>query len=319
VRRSLKEVRVAARAARAARALLAAGATAAVLASVLVPVSAFGAASGGEGGGTITVGAGDGGSSGGDPGSSAGGDGASGPGAIPWQCTYEKLVLNDDGGSVGGPTPGSWYSVTCVDTQTGASTTDTEWIPDQSTTTSPPVDPRSVALEAENSLRLPAPVSHLNPASASVVNLPTWLWVDAGIWHSYSVSASVGSVSATAVATPHSVEWSMGDGGAVVCDGPGTPFDPYIASSEQSTGCSYTYARSSAGQPSPDGSPDDAIFEVRATVNWSVSWSAQGAAGGGELPSLTTSTSTAERVVQVESINELVAMAEGHGDRGSAE
>ncbi len=270
----------------------------------LTPGRAVAAASGTDGGGTVTVGAGDGGSSGGGPGAPGGNGGGTGSGVDPWQCAYELLVLNDEGGA-GGSTPGNWYSVTCVDSETGASTTQTEWIPDQPTPASPPVDPRSVALDAENSLRLPAPELYFNPAFAGVVNLPTWLWIDPGIWHAYSVSASVGSVSATAVATPVSVQWTMGDGGVVVCEGPGVPFDPYLASSGQSTQCAYTYLRSSEGQPSPDGRPDDASFDVRATVTWAVSWSATGAAGGGSLPSLTTSTTSAERVVQVESINEL--------------
>jgi hypothetical protein len=42
--------------------------------------------------------------------------------------------------------------VTCTDQSSGASTTQTEWIPDQSIATAPAVDPRSLALQAERSL-----------------------------------------------------------------------------------------------------------------------------------------------------------------------
>jgi hypothetical protein len=191
--------------------------------------------------------------------------------------------------------------VTCTDSETGATTTQTEWIADQTPTGAPSVNPYDVALQAENSIRLPAPTPYFNPSGTTVVNLSTWLWIGAGIWHADSVSASVGSVSATAVAVPVSVTWRMGDGSVVVCDGPGTPFDP--AAALPATTCSHTYAESSAGQPSPDGNPNDGSFVVTVSVTWSVSWSARGAAGGGDLPSLVTATTTRLRVEQIESID----------------
>ena len=203
----------------------------------------------------------------------------------------------------GGPTPGSWYSVTCTDQITGASVTQTEWIPDQSVTSIPAVNPYAVALEAENSLRLPSPTGYFNPPGVSVVNLPTWFWINAGLWHPYSVTATAGSVSATAVATPLAVTWVTGDGGVTTCDGPGIPFEPEQSLSQQSTYCSHRYTTSSLGQPSPDGNPNDAAFTVSITIDWSVSWSAQGDSNGGELPSLFTSSSRSVRVEQVESVD----------------
>src|SRR5664280_1056455 len=74
----------------------------------------------------------------------------------------------------------------------------------------------------------------------------------------------------------------MGDGGQVTCSGPGTPYNLGQPSSGQSTQCEYSYLRSSAGQPSSDGNPDDGAFAVSATVSWAVSWTAQGAAGAAE-------------------------------------
>jgi len=211
--------------------------------------------------------------------------------------------LNDEGGfAAGGPTPGSWYSVTCINQVTGASTTATEWIPDQAAATAPAANPYVLALQAENSLRLPSPTTHFNPAGFSVVNLATWLWIGAGMWHPYAVTATVGTVSATAVATPESVTWVMGDGGDETCGGPGTPFDP-AGPADQSTNCLHTYSTSSMGQPSPDANPNDGAYPVVATVQWSVTWSAVGAPGGGALPPLTTSTSTSIRVEQVQSVN----------------
>jgi hypothetical protein len=299
------------RAPRAAVLTMVIGALAAVVAGVVLGSRpSFGAASGSDGpGGTVSVGASTGGSSGptaGEPAGQGGSGGGNGSGASPWTCTYTKLVLNDEGGiAPGGPTPGSWYSVTCNDGLTGATVTQTEWIPNQTapaTPATPAVDPRALALQAEQSLELPSPTLHSNPSRASVVNLPTWLWVDGAIWHSYSVTASAGPVSATAVATPVSVTWTLGDGAVVSCGGPGAPFDPGKLATQQTTSCAHTYRISSAGQPAADGDSGGGSFVVVATVSWSIGWSAQGAPGGGSLPALSTSSSTRLRVEQVESI-----------------
>ncbi len=271
-----------------------------------IPGTALGATSGGDGpGGTVTVGAGDSGPSGGAPGGSSGGTGpGTGATGSGWTCTSIKLVLNDGGGiAPGGPTPGSWYSVICTNLATGSSVTQTVWIPDQAPVPTGGVDPYSIALQAERSMVLPRPTLQFNPSGTAVVNLPTWLWIGADLWHAFAVTASVGPVSATAVAVPEAVTWTMGDGATVVCSGPGTPYDTTRPASQQSTGCAYTYPVSSVGQPSPDGNPDHGSFSVQATVTWSVTWSAQGASGGGQLPSLSTSTSALMRVQQVESVN----------------
>ncbi len=269
---------------------------------------AYGGASGSDGpGGSVTVGAGSGSGSGGAPGGpgTSGGPGGAGSGgsSSPWACTYTALTLNDNSLPPGGPTPGAWYSVTCVDHTTGVQTTQTEWIPDQAAAGAPQVDPYSLALQAEHSMELPRPLIATDPGGASVVNLATWLWIDPSSWHGYQVTASAGPVSATASALPVSVTWSMGDGDSVTCLGPGTPYDPQLADSLQSTDCSYRYAVSSAGQPAVDGNPNDGAFTVTATIAWSVSWSAHGAPGGGTLPSLSTSAAVPLRVQQVESVN----------------
>jgi hypothetical protein len=135
-----------------------------------------------------------------------------------------------------------------------------------------------------------------------VVNIPTWLWIDPSIWRPFAASATAGAVTATAVATPSSVTWSMGDGGTVVCEGPGARYDTSKPASEQDTDCSYTYRQSSIGQPSPDGNPNDGAYPVTATITWAVSWTVTGASGGGALPYLRTSSTVPVRVEQVESI-----------------
>ena len=278
------------------------------------PVTWAGVAGSDGPGGTVSVGASGSGSQPGWPGTGAGGPGAT-P-TSPWVCTDTPLTLNDESQPPGGPLPGGWFSITCVNLATGSMETTTEWITQAAgKQAAPGVDPRLLAVQAERSLRLPDPQLQFSPDGPAVVNLPTWLWVAASIWHPESVNASAGGVTATAVATPVSVTWTMGDGSTVVCNGPGLPYVPTEAPDTQTTTCEHTYLESSVNQPSPDGDSNDGSFTVTATVNWSVSWSAVGAPGGGPLPSLTTASSSSERVEQVESVNTL----SGSDSRGESQ
>jgi len=277
---------------------------------IIAPTPAGAGASAGEGpGSTISVGSSTAGGSAGSAGQQRSGAPVGNTSSVsPWSCIYTYLALNNEGGMPrGGPTPGAWYSVTCDDRATGAQWTQTEWISPQSggqpVAAMPPVDPYAVALQAENSLVLPRPVIQSDPSGTAVVNLPTWFWIDPSLWHADAVTATVGSVSATAVATPVSVAWSTGDGGQTVCSGPGIPYDLLAQAAGQTTYCSYRFSRTSAGQPSPDGNPNDGAFVITATVTWSVSWSATGAPGGGHLPSLFTSQTGLLRVGQVQSVD----------------
>ncbi len=259
-----------------------------------------------DSGGTISVGAS---TSASSPGTSSVPAGvaslaASPAGFVP-TCTTDVLTLNNALGPPPGVTgPGSWYSILCT-TSAGGTTTTNLWISSGATPPAAPpaVDPYAVALQAENSLNLPSPTISFNPPTNAVVNLPTWLWIDAALWHPYAVSATVGAVTATATATPTSVTWNLGDGDALNCDGPGTAYQTDLPSSAQETACSYTYPTTSQGQPASDGNPDDGAFRVTATVAWQVAWTAQGAPGGGNLPSLTTTSAASLRVEQVQSVN----------------
>jgi hypothetical protein len=263
-----------------------------------------GNAGGHDGGTTISVNVGTSSSTPGIPGSPDRRRFQGGSGPV---CTSQPVELSASAGFAlppGGPTPGGWYEVKC--SGDGVESDQAEWIPDPSTAPVAarvlPVSPAAAADQAVASLVLPPPSAEVNPAAFSVVNLPTWLAVDPAIWHPYQATATVGGVTATAVATPETVIWSMGDGGLVECPGPGSLYNPALPQSEQSTSCAYTYQRSSEGEPSADGDPNDGAFAVTATVSWKVTWTAVGAPGGGILPSLHTATTVAVRVEQVESV-----------------
>ncbi len=271
------------------------------------PSTAFAGAgaSGSEGGDTISVGVSTSSSSPGSSGTPAADSGGNGSGP---SCTYTPIMLAAAAGfdlAPGGPTPGNWYLVQCPGTQADEDGHPV-WI--ATGPSAPPVgtgvgiSARAVALQAAASIVLPSPSIQVNPAEFSVVNLPTWLAVDPAAWHAYQATATVGGVTANASATPETVTWTMGDGGEVDCDGPGAQYNLDLAANLQSTSCAYTYARSSDGEPSSDGDPNDGAFAVTATVVWEVTWTAIGAPGGGTLPSLHTASTVPVRVEQVESI-----------------
>jgi len=202
----------------------------------------------------------------------------------------------------GGPTPGQWYLSSCSDSPIHGPRGGLVWVPNSTAPASVGVDPLSLAQQAADSITLPGPAIHANPSAYSVVNVPTWLWIDPSTWRPFVASATAGGVTATAVATPSYVTWSMGDGGTVVCEGSGVAYDTTQPASEQHTDCSYTYRQSSIGQPSPDGNPNDGAYPVTATITWAVTWTVTGATGEGALPNLRTSSTIFVRVEQIESI-----------------
>jgi hypothetical protein len=149
-----------------------------------------------------------------------------------------------------------------------------------------------VAQFARSRLRLPRPAIAASPAADQLVHLPTWLWLT-NEWRAVSATAAVPGVSVTAVARPNSVTWSMGDGGMVICLGPGTPWQPGMNPRAPSPDCGHTYRTSSAGHHAD-------AFPVTATVDWTVTWS--GAGQSGTFPNMTTSMSAAFRVVESHAI-----------------
>ena len=217
-------------------------------------------------------------------------------------CTYTLMTAVDAPAPPSSP-HGQWFSVSCLGEELNPFDGGVVFVADIAR--APALDSAvtsTAASEAADSISLPQPAIRMNPNSFSVVNLPTWLWIDPEFWHAFTASATAGGVTATATANPESVTWDMGDGHVVVCDGPGTPYQLNIPAAAQQTTCSYTYSDSSIGRTASDGDPNDAAYSITATVTWAVTWNATGASGGGVLPSLQTRTTVPVRVEQVESI-----------------
>ncbi len=157
------------------------------------------------------------------------------------------------------------------------------------------VSPRALAEEAQRYLALPLPTPRMSPAGDQIVNLPTWLWL-AGNWQSRSSTVSVPGVSVTVRAVPEAVVWTMGDGGRITCDGPGTPYRTGLADTAQSPTCGYTYRHSSATQAG-------LRYQAAVTVRWHAAWAASGTVGGGTLGTIERTTTLGIRVGELQAIN----------------
>ncbi len=195
-------------------------------------------------------------------------------------------------GGILDPSEYDWYWRSCPNADVGISS-DLIPVPRGG----PPVDATVLRDEAIDRLVLPGPAVAMNPPGEHVVHIESWLWIDDAIWATHSRSASAGGVTTTVEATPRRVIWDMGNGDTAICEGPGTPYDPARSAHEQATECSYMYQHSSAEQPGE-------AYQVTATVEWEVSWSVTGAAGGGALPAMLTTSSTAVRVAEMQALNQ---------------
>jgi hypothetical protein len=157
-------------------------------------------------------------------------------------------------------------------------------------------DPAELLAAARQRLVLQTPVVRFSPATVQVVQIPTWMWIDAASWQPQSSNVAVPGVSVSVRAWPVASEWTMGDGTTVRCAGPGTPFDPHHDDPARGSSCSHTYTTSSSSAPA-------GAFDGSVTVTWRASATVTGAAGGGDLPALARTRRFTVRVAQVQVLN----------------
>lgn len=162
----------------------------------------------------------------------------------------------------------------------------------------PPPSPSQLAANAREVMQLPFPDVRHNPTDAGLVNLDTWLWVGDSSWQVQSNALSLRGTTVTVVAKPTRVEWVTGDGIRVSCAGQGRPYDESVPADQQSTYCSHTYRRSSAGQP-------NSAYAGSATSSWEIRWVGSAPGGGvqqGVLPPLELTTAFNLRVQEVQDL-----------------
>lgn len=127
----------------------------------------------------------------------------------------------------------------------------------------PPVTVAGLMQRALDDVDPPEPELAVTPADLHFTQLQSWLAIEPTYWNAdRRATASAGRVSVTAIVTPAESIWEMGDGkGLVVCDGPGTVWQPGLA--DDATDCGYIYRDSSAGAPGAE-------FNITATVRFEV-------------------------------------------------
>ena len=209
-------------------------------------------------------------------GGGADGGGTSGGGTVNHTCTFVSLdeaQAKNLGLSWPPPKGQHWALMACVGSATG---TGPQAVLVSNVTGAPDVSPKQLLVQTLGELAVP----YLQPATApprgtdGLVGLPEWFWVPAGEWHARSMTVTAGPVWATVVAAPIGLTFKPGPGlSPVSCTGPGTAYDSYKPSTQQHTGCSYTYERPSAGQP-------ENVYHASLTVTWRVSWVGSGGSGG---------------------------------------
>ncbi len=151
----------------------------------------------------------------------------------------------------------------------------------------PAVDPAVLARQVLASLRISAIeiglVPEAGPDRLGAVGVPIWMWVnDPGPQTLGPLTASdtAGGVTVTLDAKVASVDWDMGDGTIVRCDGANAGGTQYVDAYDlaESPTCGHVYQH--------QGDP----FTITATSHWQVNW--VGAGQSGTLPVDMVSTTT---------------------------
>lgn len=138
----------------------------------------------------------------------------------------------------------------------------------------------ALAQQAVTAMKLLGPDVGMAPdpnGKGGTVGVPVWMWNkhSAQTTGPTSASATALGVTVTATAIVQKVDWQMGDGHTVTCNGPGTAYSASDGMAK-SPDCGYLYTATSAQQPGGK-------YQITATTTWAVHW-----AGGGQQGDLTT-------------------------------
>ncbi|KPH97460.1 hypothetical protein OK074_6488 [Actinobacteria bacterium OK074] len=147
------------------------------------------------------------------------------------------------------------------------------------------VTPQVLAELAYGQIRVPGTKVTLAPAGTTKVNLPTWAWLDATEFKPVSVTASVPvlGITATATATPYSLEIDPGTTDAVTYPASG------VCTFGDNDQIGEAYAKGKSDETPPCGvkylrSSGDSSFPLKATITWHIRWTGTGVAGEKTLP-----------------------------------
>ncbi|WP_148256614.1 hypothetical protein [Kribbella flavida] len=140
------------------------------------------------------------------------------------------------------------------------------WLPGEPDTVV--VDPLTLVYRAVASMQLSKPQVRTAPGAGQVglVNMPVWLWVEKSerTWGPITRQASVPGLTVAATAQVKAVNWSLGDGKTLRCEGAGTAYDKSFGIKD-SPDCGHRYVKTSRQQA-------DCRYTVSATAQWDIRW-----------------------------------------------
>ena len=168
---------------------------------------------------------------------------------------------NNDGGAETG-----WVR-TCG---TGGTQDPFYWAP----TNIDPVDliPNALA-NARTQLTAPTPAINPDATAGGIVNLGMWLAIDDP--GTTTARASLANVWAQVTAEVANIEFDLGNGDTINCDGLGTPIPDWALDSLDQGPCGYTY---------PQSSPDDDPYQLTITTNYTITYTTSTGANGTLAP-----------------------------------
>ncbi len=111
--------------------------------------------------------------------------------------------------------------------------------------------------------------SDVDPQSVGLVGLQNWMWVDQPDTTTFGPASVTGTIDAwtiSATAWVASVDWDMGDGQVVRCQGAGTPYEERFGF-DPSPDCGHVYTKQGR-------------YTVTATAHWTAEWSATSGESG---------------------------------------
>ncbi len=160
--------------------------------------------------------------------------------------------------------------------------------------------PKTLAAFAYDHIEVPETEVELRPAARSTVNLPTWVWLDKGVFKDVTVRASLDEVGVWAETTARPVSLHLEPGtedaetfpasGECEVAEDGSIGAPYTkGSSEKSPPCGIRYLRKGD-------------FDLKASVTWEITWKGSQNTGG-DLPDGTFETTQDLNVREIQSVN----------------
>jgi len=146
--------------------------------------------------------------------------------------------------------------------------------------------------EARRRLELPEPKPRVNPPDSQLVGLPMWMWLEEP-WERIWATATIGDVWASVAAWPETSLWEFEDGTHIWCD-QGIAYDVRRRPSEQWSGCTHTFSRSSMWS-------SGGVEWVRVTVTWGAEWTSS-ELGGEPLGTVTRTAEFPLRVLEAQAL-----------------